>query len=166
MDIPSWLTSGIHMYGYWVILAAVALESMGVPFPGETALLAGAIFAGTGDLNIVLVILAASAGAILGDNLGYTIGHRGGYHCCSALGACFTWICAACATPSDSSNDMATRPSSSAASFQSCAPMSRCSRASTVCRGAHSWCSMHWAASHGRSFSALWATSWESRPLC
>src|SRR5262249_50756244 len=86
MDIPSWLTSGIHMYGYGVILAAVALESMGVPFPGETALLAGAIFAGTGDLNIVLVILAASAGAILGDNLGYTIGHRGGYPLLQRIG--------------------------------------------------------------------------------
>jgi len=86
MEIPSWLASGIHSYGYWVVLVAVALESMGVPFPGETALLAGAIFAGTGDLNIVLVILAASAGAILGDNLGYAIGHRGGYPLLQRIG--------------------------------------------------------------------------------
>jgi len=86
MEIPSWLTEGIQTYGYWVVLVAVALESMGVPFPGETALLAGAIFAGTGDLNIVLVILAASAGAILGDNLGYAIGYRGGYPLLQRIG--------------------------------------------------------------------------------
>jgi membrane protein DedA with SNARE-associated domain len=86
MDIPSWLTSGIHTYGYWIVLIAVALESMGVPFPGETALLAGAVFAGTGHLNIALVILAAALGAILGDNLGYAIGYRGGYPLLQRLG--------------------------------------------------------------------------------
>lgn len=53
---------------------------MGVPFPGETALLAGSIYAATiGQLNIVLVIAAAATGAILGDNIGYAVGHYGGY---------------------------------------------------------------------------------------
>ena len=50
-----------------------------MPFPGETALVAGAVYAGvTDELGIVGVIAAAAAGAILGDNLGYTIGYRGG----------------------------------------------------------------------------------------
>jgi membrane protein DedA with SNARE-associated domain len=54
---------------------------MGVPFPGETALVAGAVYAGTGgDISILGVILAAAAGAIIGDNLGYTIGRHRGYH--------------------------------------------------------------------------------------
>ncbi len=80
MLIPLWLQHGIQMYGYWVVLIAVALESMGVPFPGETSLLAGAIYAGTtGRMSIAGVIAAAAAGAIMGDNIGFTIGHFGGY---------------------------------------------------------------------------------------
>jgi membrane protein DedA with SNARE-associated domain len=80
MNIPSWLSHDIAVHGYWVVTLAVALESMGVPFPGETALLAAAIFAGTtGQLNIVGVILAAAIGAILGDNIGFGVGHFGGY---------------------------------------------------------------------------------------
>ena len=80
MNIPTWLNHAILLYGYWTILVAVTLESMGVPFPGETALLAGAIYAGAGGrLDIALVIVAAAAGAILGDNLGFAIGHFGGY---------------------------------------------------------------------------------------
>ena len=50
-----------------------------MPFPGETALVAGSVYAGvTHHLSIVLVIVAAIVGAILGDNIGYTIGYRGG----------------------------------------------------------------------------------------
>lgn len=80
MQFPLWLQHGIELYGYWVVLIAVALESMGVPFPGETALLAAAVYAGTtGRMNIVGVIAAAAVGAILGDNIGYTIGRVGGY---------------------------------------------------------------------------------------
>ncbi len=80
MTVPAWLDHAILIYGYWVILLAVAVEAMGVPFPGETSLLAGAIYAGAGGrLNIVLVIVAAAAGAIIGDNIGYSIGRYGGY---------------------------------------------------------------------------------------
>lgn len=79
-SIPIWLQHGIETYGYWVILVAVTLESLGVPFPGETSLLAGAIYAATtGRMSITGVIVAAAAGAILGDNIGYTIGLYGGY---------------------------------------------------------------------------------------
>lgn len=80
MNAPVWLEHAILTYGYWVVLGAVALESMGVPFPGETSLLTAAVFAGSGhSLNIVWVIIFAAAGAILGDNLGFTIGWFGGY---------------------------------------------------------------------------------------
>lgn len=80
MELPSWLVQGIDTYGYWVVLLAVALESTGIPFPGETTLVAGSVYASTHhSLNIVLVIAAAAAGAILGDNFGYTIGYYGGY---------------------------------------------------------------------------------------
>jgi len=58
----------INTYGYWAVLLFVAIESTGIPFPGETMLLAASITAGTShQLNIWLVIAAAAAGAILGD---------------------------------------------------------------------------------------------------
>ena len=67
-------------YGYWAVFVFVAIESIGIPFPGETMLLVAAIDAGsTHQLSIVLVILAATCGAILGDNLGFWIGREGGY---------------------------------------------------------------------------------------
>jgi membrane protein DedA with SNARE-associated domain len=78
--IPLWLEHAIATFGYWAVLVAVALESTGIPFPGETALVLAAIYAGTGrPLSIAGVIAAAAAGAILGDNAGYAIGRYGGY---------------------------------------------------------------------------------------
>ncbi|MBV9230713.1 MAG: DedA family protein, partial [Chloroflexi bacterium] len=57
-------------YGYWAVLIFIAIESTGIPFPGETMLLIAAIFAGTTHrLSIPLVILAAASGAIIGDNM-------------------------------------------------------------------------------------------------
>jgi membrane protein DedA with SNARE-associated domain len=62
------------------VLLFVAIESTGIPFPGETRLLVAAIGAGTThQLSIALVIVAAASGAILGDNLGFWVGREGGY---------------------------------------------------------------------------------------
>jgi membrane protein DedA with SNARE-associated domain len=70
----------LALYGYWAVLIFVAIESTGIPFPGETMLLTAAIYAGsTHHLNIFVVVVAAAAGAILGDNLGYFVGREGGY---------------------------------------------------------------------------------------
>jgi membrane protein DedA with SNARE-associated domain len=67
-------------YGYLAIFLFIGIESMGIPFPGETMLITAAIYAGnTHRLNVILVIAAAAAGAIVGDNIGYGIGHWGGY---------------------------------------------------------------------------------------
>lgn len=75
------LTHLLATYGYWVVLLAVAIESMGIPLPGETVLLTAAVYAGaSGHISIALVIAAAAAGAILGDNLGYLIGRTVGEH--------------------------------------------------------------------------------------
>ena len=74
------MTNLVAQYGYWAVLAIVGLESLGAPLPGETTLIAAALYAGaTHHLNIVGVIVAASAGAIIGDNIGYVIGYKGGY---------------------------------------------------------------------------------------
>jgi membrane protein DedA with SNARE-associated domain len=67
-------------YGYLGVALAVSLESMGVPIPGETALIAAAVYAGkTHELNIWVLIASATAGAIIGDNFGYWIGRELGF---------------------------------------------------------------------------------------
>lgn len=65
-------------YGYLGVAAIVTVEGLGVPLPGETALLAAAALAGAGQLSIVGVILAAWAGTIAGGSGGYWIGRLGG----------------------------------------------------------------------------------------
>src|SRR2546423_7153181 len=64
--------------GYAALAALIAGETMGVPLPGETALIAAGILASEGHLSIELVILVAAGAAILGDNVGFWIGRRGG----------------------------------------------------------------------------------------
>lgn len=76
----SYLTHLLTAYGYLAVFVFVGIESIGIPFPGETMLLVAAIYAGTTHhLFIPLVIAAAATGAILGDNLGFWIGREGGY---------------------------------------------------------------------------------------
>ena len=67
-------------YGYAAVFAFVMVESLGVPFPGETMVIAAAIYAGSSHhLAVALICAVAAAGAILGDNIGFGIGHWGGY---------------------------------------------------------------------------------------
>jgi membrane protein DedA with SNARE-associated domain len=74
------LTHLLTTYGYIAVLVFVSIESIGIPFPGETMLLIAAIYAGTTHhLFIHLIILAAATGAILGDNIGFLVGREGGY---------------------------------------------------------------------------------------
>jgi membrane protein DedA with SNARE-associated domain len=70
----------IHVYGLLTVALIVGLECVGVPLPGETALLGAAIYAGTKhDLNIVAVILTAATAAIAGRIIGYALGRGFGY---------------------------------------------------------------------------------------
>src|SRR5579875_3332310 len=67
----------IAHYGYFAVFGFVALESAGIPLPGESILVSAAIFAGTKHgLNIAGIITAAAAGAIFGDNIGFWIGRE------------------------------------------------------------------------------------------
>ncbi|MEU9342915.1 DedA family protein [Streptomyces sp. NPDC048278] len=65
-------------YGYWAVGAVVLVEDFGVPAPGETILIAAGVYAGAGQLNVVAVAVIAFAAAVVGDNIGYLIGHTGG----------------------------------------------------------------------------------------
>lgn len=70
----------IETYGYLAVFLLVGAESLGIPVPGETALIVAGTYAGhTGRLNPWLIFLVASAGAIIGDNIGFWIGDKGGY---------------------------------------------------------------------------------------
>jgi membrane protein DedA with SNARE-associated domain len=62
----------------YLLPAIIGLESMGVPSPGETALVLASILASQGKLQIELVILIGAASAIIGDNIGYLLGRRFG----------------------------------------------------------------------------------------
>ena len=70
----------IHDYGLVVVAAVIGLESVGFPFPGESALILASIFAGTKhQLNIVSVVLTAASAAVAGQMIGYVIGREFGY---------------------------------------------------------------------------------------
>jgi membrane protein DedA with SNARE-associated domain len=69
----------VQSYGYYAVFALIALESLGIPLPGESALIAAALYAGTTHhLNIAAVAAVAATAAVIGDNAGYWIGKTGG----------------------------------------------------------------------------------------
>jgi membrane protein DedA with SNARE-associated domain len=89
MDIlsPTWIADLVQAYGLWVLFITVMLESMGVPMPGETALVAAALYAGSTHLvSITSVVLVAAAAAIIGDNIGYLLGRSIGVRLAARYG--------------------------------------------------------------------------------
>jgi membrane-associated protein len=64
--------------GYAAVFALIAVETMGIPVPGETALIAAALLAHKGQMDIVTLVAIAAAAAIIGDNVGFAIGRKGG----------------------------------------------------------------------------------------
>src|ERR1700677_4783249 len=72
------VTHLVQVSGYPLLFLIGMGESAGVPIPGETALIAAAVLASRGKLKIELVIPLAAAAAIVGDNIGYLIGRKGG----------------------------------------------------------------------------------------
>lgn len=72
--------SWVATYGYWAVFFFVAIESAGIPVPGEAMLVSVAAFAGaTHRLDVSWVIVAAASGAMIGDNFGYLAGHKVGF---------------------------------------------------------------------------------------
>jgi membrane protein DedA with SNARE-associated domain len=79
--LPGFLNSlagPLNHFGYWAVLFFVMIEDFGIPVPGETILIAASVYAGTGRLNVVAVGLVGFAAAVVGDNIGFAIGHFGG----------------------------------------------------------------------------------------
>lgn len=66
-------------YGYWAVAFALLLENAGLPVPGETILLLASFVAySERSLHLPTIIVVATCAAVIGDNLGYSIGYRGG----------------------------------------------------------------------------------------
>ena len=80
-DLPGFLHGVapiLDRWGYLAVAGVIGVESFGVPAPGQTIMVAAAIYAGAGRLNIIAVAAIAFVAAVLGDNIGYWIGVRGG----------------------------------------------------------------------------------------
>src|SRR5258708_27035763 len=79
--LPGFLNSlagPLDHFGYWAILLFVMIEEFGVPVPGETILIAAAVYAGAGRLNVLAVGVAGFVAAVIGDNIRFAIRHYGG----------------------------------------------------------------------------------------
>src|ERR1700727_887805 len=68
----------LNHYGYLAVGGLVLVEDFGIPVPGETILIAASLYAGAGKLNVVAVGVLAWVCAVIGDNIGFAIGHFGG----------------------------------------------------------------------------------------
>jgi len=77
-DFAHHLTHFLRAYTYPTVLVLVMLESLGVPLPGEIALVTAAAYASLGSISIYAVIVLAAVGATVGGVLGYLIGLKGG----------------------------------------------------------------------------------------
>ena len=72
------LAPTLDHYGYLAVGFFVTVEDFGIPVPGETILIAAALYAGAGKMNVVAVGLVGFFAAVVGDNIGFAIGHFGG----------------------------------------------------------------------------------------
>jgi len=77
-DFAHHLSRLLQSYTYPVLVGLVLLESVGIPLPGEIALVTAAAYASAGNISIFIVIILAALSAIVGGILGYWIGIKGG----------------------------------------------------------------------------------------
>lgn len=68
----------LRQYGYGAMFVGVFVEGFGIPAPGQALIMAGALLATQGEMQIMVLLPVAWAAAVLGDNVGYAIGHFGG----------------------------------------------------------------------------------------
>ena len=77
---PTWLPGLIASYGLVTLFFVLMFEAIGVPLPGESALIAAALYAAsTHEFSIFAVVGVAALAAIIGDNIGYEIGRIIGF---------------------------------------------------------------------------------------
>jgi membrane protein DedA with SNARE-associated domain len=79
IDVIGWLQGLSPVIIYGAVLVVVGVESLGVPLPGEIVLMSAALLASQGYIDPSIVWVAGAAGAIIGDSIGYSLGHHYGY---------------------------------------------------------------------------------------
>ncbi|MFF3652789.1 DedA family protein [Streptomyces sp. NPDC002181] len=90
MHIQEWLETIPAVSIYLLVGLVIGLESLGIPLPGEIVLVSSALLASQhGEIDPVVLGVCASAGAIVGDSIGYAIGRRGGKPLLERLGRRF-----------------------------------------------------------------------------
>jgi membrane protein DedA with SNARE-associated domain len=87
--VEHWLSLLPPVLVYLLVAAVIGVESLGIPLPGEIALVSAALLAANHVVDIWWVAIAGSAGAIVGDSIGYAIGRRGGRPLLERLGRRF-----------------------------------------------------------------------------
>jgi len=76
--VPDIVQTLLAEYGLLIILAAIALEGLGIPAPGQSLLVAGALLSAHGEFDIRLFLALTWIAALAGSMLGYTVGRFGG----------------------------------------------------------------------------------------
>lgn len=90
MHVQEWLETVPAISVYALVGVVIGLESLGIPLPGEIVLVSSALLASQhGDINPYILGACATAGAIIGDSIGYAIGRKGGRPLLGRLGAKF-----------------------------------------------------------------------------
>jgi membrane protein DedA with SNARE-associated domain len=89
LDVQEWLGTIPPISIYLLVGLVIAVESLGIPLPGEIVLVSAALLSSQGHVNPWIVGACASAGAVVGDSIGYVIGRRGGKPLLEKLGRRF-----------------------------------------------------------------------------
>ncbi|MFC8583609.1 MULTISPECIES: DedA family protein [unclassified Streptomyces] len=90
MHVQEWLETIPPIAVYLLVGVVIGLESLGIPLPGEIVLVSSALLASQhGDINPYVLGACATAGAIIGDSIGYAIGRKGGRPLLAWLGKKF-----------------------------------------------------------------------------
>jgi membrane protein DedA with SNARE-associated domain len=87
--IETWMATLSPIWVYLLVGGVIGIESMGIPVPGEITLVTASLLSVTTRIDPWLVAASASAGAIIGDSIGYFIGRRGGRHLLERVGRRF-----------------------------------------------------------------------------
>jgi membrane protein DedA with SNARE-associated domain len=89
LHVQEWLGTIPPISIYLLVALVIAVESLGIPLPGEIVLVSAALLSSQGHVNPWIVGACASAGAVVGDSIGYAIGRRGGKPLLEKLGRRF-----------------------------------------------------------------------------
>ncbi|MFF1689274.1 MULTISPECIES: DedA family protein [unclassified Streptomyces] len=90
MHVQEWLDTVPAVAVYALVAGVIGLESLGIPLPGEIVLVSAALLSSqNGDVNPIVLGACASAGAVIGDSIGYAIGRKGGRPLLAWLGKKF-----------------------------------------------------------------------------